>query len=154
MCSKAHERNLKEWQYFKVKLYVFYIVYRPGTIILTLCRNFEDVTLEKETILDLMTWKRWTSNALRRSHGVFGEGIEYFFLKQEGNLAFLKVNYRDKDTFSSAVSSYISSDELVGCPLFVTILQETSNLQSLEVTQDDEIWLRRAIESDDEEFSS
>lgn len=117
-------------------------------------RNFEDPDLEQEIKLDTMTWKQWINNSLKRTHGLFGEGIEYSFLNHDSDLAYLKVGYHDKDTFSSAVSTYISSDELVGCPLFATILQETSNLKSLEVGQDDEIWLKRAIESEDEDHLS
>lgn len=114
-------------------------------------RNFEDPNIENETALDLITWKQWISNALRKSHGIFGEGIEYTFLNQDSNLAYVKVGLNDKDIFSSAVSTYISNEDLVGCPLFATVLQETPDLGSLEAQEEDEIWLKKAIESDDED---
>ncbi|CAR27281.1 ZYRO0C13200p [Zygosaccharomyces rouxii] len=93
-----------------------------------------------------MTWKQLINNALKRTHGIFGEGIEYFFLNQDDKIAYLKVSHLDKDTFSSAVSTYISSDSLVGVPMTVTILQEVSSLTELQINDDDKLWLNKAIE--------
>ncbi|GAV48258.1 hypothetical protein ZYGR_0I05550 [Zygosaccharomyces rouxii] len=120
--------NFKDWQYFKLNV------------------SFENEDIAKDHRIDLMTWKQLINNALKRTHGIFGEGIEYFFLNQDDKIAYLKVSHLDKDTFSSAVSTYISSDSLVGVPMTVTILQEVSSLTELQINDDDKLWLNKAIE--------
>ena len=57
----------------------------------------------------------------------------------------------DKDTFSSSISTYISTDELVGSPLTVSILQESSSLRLLEVTDDDRLWLKKVMEEEEQD---
>ncbi|EGA76128.1 Pop8p [Saccharomyces cerevisiae AWRI796] len=91
-----------------------------------------------------MTWRQWLNNALKRSYGIFGEGVEYSFLHVDDKVAYIRVNHVDKDTFSSSISTYISTDELVGSPLTVSILQESSSLRLLEVTDDDRLWLEKS----------
>lgn len=111
-----------------------------------ICRSFENEEIAKDHPLDLMTWKQLINNALKRTHGIFGEGIEYFFLNQEDKIAYLKVSHLDKDMFSSAISTYISSDSLVGFPMTITILQEESILTKLQITDDDKLWFNKAVE--------
>ncbi|GAV53274.1 hypothetical protein ZYGR_0AI05580 [Zygosaccharomyces rouxii] len=120
--------NIKDWQYFKLNV------------------SFENEEIAKDHPLDLMTWKQLINNALKRTHGIFGEGIEYFFLNQEDKIAYLKVSHLDKDMFSSAISTYISSDSLVGFPMTITILQEESILTKLQITDDDKLWFNKAVE--------
>ena len=98
-----------------------------------------------------MTWKQWLNNALNRSHGVFGEAMEYSFINQDDKIAYCKVNHNDKELFTSAVTTYISNDELLGLPLVVTILQETPDLKLLQVTEDDKLWHKKVIEEEEEE---
>lgn len=98
-----------------------------------------------------MTWKQWLNNALNRSHGVFGEAMEYLFINQDDKIAYCKVNHNDKELFTSAVTTYISNDELLGLPLVVTILQETPDLKLLQVTEDDKLWHKKVIEEEKEE---
>lgn len=93
-----------------------------------------------------MTWRQWLNHAFKRTHGLFGEGLEYYFIHQDDKIAYVKVNYHDKDLFASAVATYISSDELVGYPLIVSIVQETSNPRNLSVSEHDKLWLQREIE--------
>lgn len=97
-----------------------------------------------------MTWNQWLYNALKRTHGLFGEAIEFHFMNQSDKLAYLKVSYQDKDTFSSAISSYISTEELLGKPLVVTILQETPYLKQLVITDDDKLWYEKQLTEDSE----
>lgn len=96
----------------------------------------------------MITWKQWINNALKRAHGIFGQGVEYSFIKQIDKTAFVRVSYSDRETFSSAVTTYISSDELVGAPMIVTIEQESSQLEHIEVKEDDKLWFTRAIENE------
>lgn len=98
-----------------------------------------------------MTWRQLINNALRRSHGLFGEATDYHIINQEDKVAYVRIRYTDKDMFSSGISTYISSDELVGVPLVVNILQETPNLEQLDVHEDDILWLRRSIDEDIED---
>lgn len=109
-------------------------------------RSFENEEIAKDHMLDLITWKQLINNALKRSYGIFGEGIEYFFLNQDDKIAYLKVSHLDKDQFSSAVSTYISSDSLVGVPMTITILQEESTLTELQITDDDKLWFNKVVE--------
>ncbi|SCW04357.1 LAFE_0H11760g1_1 [Lachancea fermentati] len=102
-------------------------------------------------MLDNTTWRQFIHNAMRRCHGVFGEAIEYYFLSQENNIAYLKVNRFDKDNFSSGLSLYISSEELVGTSLVATIIQESDTIESLIVAEEDQLWLKRVIEECREE---
>lgn len=110
------------------------------------CRSFENEEIAKDHILDLMTWKQLINNALKRTHGIFGEGIEYFFLNQDDKVAYLRTSHLDKDVFSSAITTYISSDSLVGVPMTITILQEESSLKKLQITDDDKLWFNKAVE--------
>lgn len=88
---------------------------------------------------------------MKRAHGIFGEGIEYSFLKQIDKTAFVRVSYCDRGTFSSAITTYISTDELVGAPLIVTIEQEASQLELIKIKEDDKVWFTRAIENEKED---
>lgn len=111
-----------------------------------------DEDIDNVHVIDQMTWRQWLNNALKRSYGIFGEGVEYSFLHVEDKLAYIRVNHADKDTFSSSISTYISTDELVGSPLTVTILQECSSLNLLDITDHDRIWLKRAVSEEEEEY--
>lgn len=93
-----------------------------------------------------MTWRQWLNNAFKRTHGLFGEALEYYFIHQDDKVAYVKVNYHDKDLFASAIATYISSDELVGYPLIVSIAQEVSNLSNFDVSEHDKLWLQKEIE--------
>lgn len=93
-----------------------------------------------------MTWKQLINNALKRTHGIFGEGIEYSFLNQDDKIAYLQVSHLNKDDFSSAISTYISSGSLIGVPITVTILQEESNLTKIQINDDDRLWMNKVIE--------
>ncbi|CCF57275.1 hypothetical protein KAFR_0C02820 [Kazachstania africana CBS 2517] len=118
----------KEWIFLKVLL------------------TSRDENFDSEVQLDLLTWKQWVNNALRRSYGIFGEGLEYYFMNQEQKIAFFKVNSKDEEQFSSAIATYTSTDELVGSPLVASIIQKTSRLSDLECNKDDELWMRREEE--------
>lgn len=98
----------------------------------------------------MMTWKQWINNALRRTHGIFGEGIEYKFLDQESIRAYLQVASNDRDTFSSAVSTYTSDSELVGSPVYVLIEKESPDLMALDISIDDQVWAKNALERNSE----
>lgn len=114
-------------------------------------RSFENEDMQGNYKIDLMTWRQIINNALKRSHGIFGEGIEYFFLNQDDKIAYLKVCRTDKEIFSSGISSYISGESLIGVPLVVTILQEESNLEKIQVSDDDKLWFHRVLENEFEE---
>ncbi|AET40577.1 ribonuclease P Ecym_6194 [Eremothecium cymbalariae DBVPG len=121
-------KHANDWYYFKLKL------------------TSPNVEQDSNTHLDEMTWRQFIRHALKHSHGVFGEAIEFDFLNQDNGTAYVKVGYDDRDNFSSALSSYISSDELVGFPLVIHILQSTPNAASLHVEESDFIWLNNYIE--------
>lgn len=106
---------------------------------------------DEEYRIDIMTWKQWLNNALKRTHGLFGEALEYSFLNQDHRRAFLRVSFMDRDMFSTAINTYISSEELTGVPTVVKVEQETSNLKLLKVTDGDMIWYRRALEDERED---
>lgn len=110
-----------------------------------LYRTSQNKEADEEFRVDEMTWRQWFNNALKRSHGLFGAGLEYYFIHQDDKIAYIKVNYHDRDLLASAVSTYISNEELVGHPLVVTILQETCDLKALEVSDDDRLWLNKEI---------
>lgn len=98
-----------------------------------------------------MTWRQWLNHALKRSHGLFGESIEYHLLNEDDNIAYFKVRKVDSETFATAIATYTSSDELVGVPLVVCIVQQVKKLEDLHITEDDKIWLKRCIEEDRED---
>ena len=120
--------KVKEWTYFKLSI----------------------TTLDKETddenVFDEMTWRQWLKNALKRSHGIFGEGIEYYIVSHDGNILYIKVFFKDKDILSQAIATYISSEELVGRPLIVSIVLEANNIDDLSNNADDILWLTRLKE--------
>lgn len=87
---------------------------------------------------------------MKRTHGLFGEAIEYTILNQEDKIAYIQVGFQDKDVFSTATSTYISNSELLGAPAVVRIEQETPDLKKLEVTEDDLIWYKRVTEEEGE----
>lgn len=118
---------------------------------LTTDRKFEDLEFEEKNIIDMMTWRQWIKNALRRTHGIFGEGIEYEILSQESTRAYVQVSSHDKDTFSSALSTYISDNELVGSPVFVLIEKESSDPMAMSIDDDDQVWLKRTLDRNSEE---
>ncbi|KAG0660911.1 hypothetical protein C6P45_001459 [Maudiozyma exigua] len=122
-CKKS-----KEWSYFK------------------LCMTTQDKDIDQENVFDEMTWRQWISNALKRSHGIFGEGIEYYIIKHDDKTLYVKVFYKDSTIFSQAISTYISSDELVGRPLIVSIVLETSNTNELSNDPNDKLWVKRLKE--------
>ncbi|WBF10959.1 hypothetical protein N7582_000180 [Saccharomyces uvarum] len=127
------KKTFREWQYFKLSITSF------------------DQDIDNDNNIDQMTWRQWLNSALKRSYGIFGEGVEYSFLHVDNKVAYIRVNYADKDTLASSISTYISTEDLIGAPLAVTILQESSNLERLEITDDDRIWLKRAVEEDKED---
>ncbi|SMN18494.1 similar to Saccharomyces cerevisiae YBL018C POP8 Subunit of both RNase MRP and nuclear RNase P [Maudiozyma saulgeensis] len=129
-CKKS-----KEWTYFKLSMTTL------------------DSETDDENVFDEMTWRQWLKSALKRTHGIFGEGIEYYIMKHDEKVLYVKVFYKDKDILSQAISTYISSEELVGKPLIVSIDLETSNIDDLSSSADDTLWLNRLkgdIENDSE----
>ncbi|CCK71203.1 ribonuclease P KNAG_0G01450 [Huiozyma naganishii CBS 8797] len=101
--------------------------------------------------MDEMTWRQWINNALKRSHGIYGEGIEYYILNRDEKIIYLKVNYTDATLFSSALATYTSSDELLGFPLVVNIIQETPYLKELKTNDDDKLWFNNELNEIDDE---
>ncbi|SCU83508.1 LAME_0C05424g1_1 [Lachancea meyersii CBS 8951] len=99
-----------------------------------------------------MTWRRFINSSLKKSHGVFGEASEYHFLNRDQNIAYLKVFVKDADTFESAISTFISSEELTEVPVLALILQKTNDISKLEVTDDDVLWHKIAISEEMEEM--
>ena len=85
------------------------------------------------------------NNALRKSHGLFGEGCEYYFLNQHNHVAYVKVFRKDASAFSSAVTTFVSSEQLVGIPLVALIIQNSDSLTDMSVEDDDKIWFRKVI---------
>lgn len=116
-------------------------------------RTSQSKEVDEEFRADEMTWRQWLNNALKRNHGLFGEGLEYYFIHQDDKIAYIKVNYHDRDILASAISTYTSTDELVGHPLVVIILQETPNLKLFEVSTDDKLWLNKEIEEQEDDNS-
>lgn len=126
-------KNFREWYFFKLFM------------------TTQDEVLNEDIIIDSVTWKQWIYQALKKSYGIFGTGIEYDILHEDKNFAYVKVNYFDKDQFSSAIATYISDKELVGSPLTVTILQETPKYTQLGITEDDRLWFERTGEEIDDD---
>ncbi|SCV04047.1 LAMI_0H13014g1_1 [Lachancea mirantina] len=98
-----------------------------------------------------MTWRQFVMNALRKAHGLFGESCLFEFLCINDKFAYLKVNDAESELFSVAMTTYISTDELVGFPLVANIMQRTSDLKSLIVGEDDVLWRKKAIAQQEEE---
>ncbi|SCU99921.1 LANO_0F04346g1_1 [Lachancea nothofagi CBS 11611] len=98
-----------------------------------------------------MTWRQFLNEALKKSHGLFGEGCEYYFLNQDMHLAYLKVFLKDAALFSSAIATFISSDGLVGMPMVALILQSTNDARQLQITEDDLLWHGRVIDDETED---
>ncbi|AMD21870.1 HFR015Cp [Eremothecium sinecaudum] len=105
-----------------------------------------------EQTIDEMTWRQFINNALSKGHGIFGESIDYEFLNISDRIAFVRVGSHDHHTFTSALTTYVSGDELLGFPLVVEIIQETVNPTKLSITDDDKIWLKSYIESAQEDL--
>ncbi|SCU81606.1 LAFA_0C06128g1_1 [Lachancea sp. 'fantastica'] len=100
-----------------------------------------------------MTWRQFINNSLKKCHGLFGEACEYYFLKQDGNLAYVKVFIKDAATFESAVSTFISSEELTEVPVLALILQTTNAIGNLEISDDDVLWHKAAVSNEIEDGS-
>ncbi|CCH58668.1 hypothetical protein TBLA_0A08790 [Henningerozyma blattae CBS 6284] len=128
MRQQPCEKNNKDWTYFKLLI------------------TSHDKIFDDEVRIDTLTWKQWITNALRRTHGLFGESIEYFFLNLDDKIAYIKLNYNDKEVFSSAITSYISNDDLAGKPLAVCVLQITDFLKDLNISKDDKLWHQKEME--------
>lgn len=114
----------KEWQYFLLSI-----------------RAESDVDH-----IDEVTWKQAVSNALRKSHGLFGEQIELYWLKIDNKRAIIKCGFADKDILKTALATYISSTELIGSPLVITMEQEASQLNNLFLPEDDKLWFNKIVE--------
>ena len=121
-------KNSREWTYFKLSI------------------TTQDSDIDQENVFDEMTWRQWIKNALKRSHGIFGEGIEYYIIRHDDKTLYVKVFYKDSTVFSQAISTYISSDELVGKPLIVSIDLETPNLNEISNDPNDKLWVARLKE--------
>ena len=152
------KKTFREWQYFKLSMYVYFWLFEsqlPKRNKLLTYFNIYSTSFDQDVddahALDQMTWRQWLNNALKRSYGIFGEGVEYSFLHVDDKLAYIRVNHADKDTFSSSISTYISTDELVGSPLPLSILQESYSLWLLEVTDDDRLWLKKVMEEEEQD---
>ncbi|SCU91300.1 LADA_0F09164g1_1 [Lachancea dasiensis] len=115
------------------------------------CRTSQDLKVDQELVIDEITWRQFLNNALKKSHGVFGEGCEYYLVHQHKHLAYVKVFWKDTDIFSSALSTFISTSELVGVPMILLIRQITRAVRELEVEEDDRLWHKRAISEDCED---
>lgn len=120
------QKLFKEWCYFVLNI---------------------SVSQEVEKI-DAITWKQCVSNALRRAHGLFGEQIELYWLRIDDRFALVKVSYTDKDTFKTALATYISSSDLVGTPLAISIAQETWDIKAIKISSEDELWFNKVIEEE------
>lgn len=107
----------------------------------------QDANWDNENKIDEVSWKYVIKNALTSSHGLFGEASDYLFLYQNDKIAYIKVNYTQRIEFSSAISSYISSGELMGVPLVVNIIQETPRLQDLKFEDDEKAQVKDIIYS-------
>ncbi|KAL3231479.1 Ribonucleases P/MRP protein subunit POP8 [Nakaseomyces bracarensis] len=101
--------------------------------------------------IDEITWKQCISNALKRAHGIFGEQIELYWLRIDDKMAFVKVGYTDKETFKTAIATYVSSSDYVGTPLVISIEQESWNIRTIKVSEEDQLWLNKLIEEEIED---
>lgn len=126
-------KHIEEWTFFRLRI------------------TSQDVEFDQETVFDEMTWRQWINNALKRSYGIFGEGIEYYIVKHDNSQLFVKVSKSDKDTFSQSIATYVSSDELVGKSLIVSILVETTNPYKLSEDNDDKLWLGKLKDETDQD---
>ena len=126
-------KHIEEWTFFRLRI------------------TSQDVEFDQETVFDEMTWRQWINNALKRSYGIFGEGIEYYIVKHDNSQLFVKVSKSDKDTFSQSIATYVSSDELVGKSLIVSILVETTNPHKLSEDNDDKLWLGKLKDETDQD---
>lgn len=90
------------------------------------------------------------NSALKRSHGVFGEATEYEILHLDNRNVVLKVNYHDREILSTALTTYISNEELIGIPLVINLLQETVSLTKLDIDKDDRLWFKNLIAEEQE----
>lgn len=124
-------KHVEEWTFFKLSI------------------TSQDPDLDQETVFDEMTWRQWINSALKRSYGIFGEGIEFYIVKHDNSTLYVKVAKTDKDIFAQSVATYVSSDELVGKPLVVSILIETTNVYKLSQDNDDKLWLKKLKEDID-----
>ena len=124
-------KHVEEWTFFKLSI------------------TSQDPDLDQETVFDEMTWRQWINSALKRSYGIFGEGIEFYIVKHDNSILYVKVVKTDKDIFAQSIATYVSSDELVGKPLVVSILIETTNVYKLSQDNDDKLWLKKLKEDID-----
>lgn len=121
----------REWCYFKLHI------------------TTRDQAIDDEIKIDRVTWIQWINSALRRSHGLFGEGCEYVIMNEDDKIAYVRVNHRDSDMFASAISVFTSSEELVGHQLTCSIIQQTPLVQDLKISDDDELWLKKELEENE-----
>ncbi|CEP63092.1 ribonuclease P LALA0_S07e02212g [Lachancea lanzarotensis] len=101
-----------------------------------------------------MTWRQFINNSLKKSHGLFGEACEYYFLNQDGNIAYVKVFMKDAATFESAISTFISSKELTEVPVLALILQRTNDICRLDISEDDSLWHKAAVSNEIDDGSN
>ncbi|KAL6945432.1 hypothetical protein ACO0QE_002884 [Hanseniaspora vineae] len=123
----------KEWCYYEIRI------------------TSQNPSVDKETSIDTNTLKRFISMALQKYHGLFGQGIEYSIMNHHNQTAFIKVSQTDKSSFASAVTLYVSTEDLYDHPLVALLEQETSNIKNLLVGEDDQLWWRRECEEEEGE---
>ena len=105
-------------------------------------------------VIDELTWKQYLLHALGKTHGLFGQGLEYTILNTKKilidekfvNIAYVKVSKLDDNTFANAVNTYINykliDDKILTC----NVLQRTDVFDKLEVNKEESLWKKKLIE--------
>lgn len=109
---------------------------------------------DQDLVIDEITWKQFIIQALGKTHGLFGQGVEQKILNTKKilisddyiNIAYVLVSKIDDKVFGNAVNSYINYTLIEDKPLMCSVLQKTDEFEKLEVNEEETLWKKKLLE--------
>ena len=109
---------------------------------------------DQDLVIDEITWKQFIIQALGKTHGLFGQGVEQKILNTKKilisddymNIAYVLVSKIDDKVFGNAVNSYINYTLIEDKPLMCSVLQKTDEFEELEVNKEETLWKKKLLE--------
>lgn len=116
-------------------------------------------TEDSDIVIDDITWKQFIIQALGKTHGLFGQGVEQNILdtkkiliaEEYMNIAYVQVSKIDDKVFGNAINTYINYSLIDDKPLVCTVLQKTDDFEKLEVNEEEKLWKKKLLEKLEEQ---
>lgn len=114
---------------------------------------------DSDIVIDDITWKQFIIQALGKTHGLFGQGVEQHILdtkkiliaEEYMNIAYVQVSKIDDKVFGNAINTYINYSLIDNKPLVCTVLQKTDDFEKLEVNEEEKLWKKKLLEKLEEQ---